>query len=53
VTDFPKLLQTLVKHDVEFINLQALIQTKGAAGRPKDMEAIAELEAILEERHGT
>jgi len=27
-----------------------LIKVKRAAGRPKDFEAIAELEAILEER---
>ena len=27
-----------------------MIQTKRAAGRPKDLEAIAELEALLEER---
>jgi predicted nucleotidyltransferase len=33
-----------------FLNLDKLIQVKRAAGRPKDLEAIAELEAILEER---
>ncbi|MGH2543664.1 MAG: hypothetical protein ACRDIB_12735, partial [Ardenticatenaceae bacterium] len=32
------------------LELEALIQTKRAAGRPKDLEAIAELDAILEER---
>ena len=32
------------------INLDALIDAKRAAGRPKDFEAIAELEAIREER---
>ncbi len=32
------------------LNLERLIQTKRAAGRPKDFEAIAELESILEER---
>jgi hypothetical protein len=32
------------------LGLQRLIQVKRAAGRPKDLEAIAELEAILEER---
>jgi hypothetical protein len=31
-------------------NLEKLIHLKRAAGRPKDFEAIAELEAILEER---
>jgi predicted nucleotidyltransferase len=32
------------------LQLGKLIQVKRAAGRPKDLEAIAELEAILEER---
>ena len=32
------------------LGLEALIRTKRAAGRPKDLEAIAELERILEER---
>ena len=32
------------------IDLPTLIATKRAAGRPKDLEAIAELEALLEER---
>jgi hypothetical protein len=32
------------------LGLDRLIQVKRAAGRPKDFEAIAELEAILEER---
>lgn len=31
------------------VNLAKLIELKRAAGRPKDLEAIAELEAILEE----
>ena len=30
--------------------LQVLIQLKRAAGRPKDLEAIAELQILLEER---
>ena len=33
-----------------FIDLEALIISKRAAGRPKDLETIAELEAIREER---
>ena len=33
-----------------FLDLDALIAAKKAAGRPKDFEAIAELEAIREER---
>jgi hypothetical protein len=32
--------------------LEKLIQVKRDAGRPKDLEAIAELEALLEERRG-
>lgn len=32
------------------VNLEMLIQLKRAAGRPKDMEVIAELQALLEER---
>ena len=32
------------------LELETLIRVKRAAGRPKDLEAIAELEAILEER---
>ena len=33
------------------LNLDKLIEVKRAAGRAKDLEAIAELEAIREERH--
>ncbi|HYN24886.1 MAG TPA: hypothetical protein VES69_07560 [Pyrinomonadaceae bacterium] len=38
-------------YDVECfcLGLERLIHVKRAAGRPKDLEAIAELEAILEE----
>jgi hypothetical protein len=36
--------------DVPVIDLPALIRAKRAAGRPKDLEAIAELEALLAER---
>lgn len=32
------------------IDLRSLIQAKRAAGRPKDLEVIAELESLLEER---
>jgi hypothetical protein len=32
------------------LDLQALIRAKRAAGRPKDLEAVAELEAISEEQ---
>jgi predicted nucleotidyltransferase len=33
-----------------FVRLEKLIELKRAAGRPKDLETIAELEMILEER---
>lgn len=36
-----------------FVGLEKLIQLKRAAGRPKDLEVIAELEALLEERQKT
>lgn len=35
-------------HDVRVLNLEALIRTKRAAGRPKDFEALAELELLRE-----
>jgi hypothetical protein len=34
---------------VRFVDLPTLIHLKRAAGRPKDLERIAELEALLEE----
>jgi len=36
--------------DVKCLELDRLIKTKRAAGRPRDLEAIAELEALREER---
>jgi hypothetical protein len=33
-----------------FVTLERLIQLKRASGRPKDLEVIAELQALLEER---
>lgn len=35
---------------VQLVNLNTLIRLKRAAGRPKDFEALAELEALLEEK---
>jgi predicted nucleotidyltransferase len=32
-----------------FVTLEKLIQLKRAAGRPKDLQAIAELQVLLEE----
>ncbi len=40
----------LYKNRCRVIDLDALIETKLAAGRPKDLEVIAELEVIREER---
>ena len=37
-------------HTLRCVDLPMLIRLKRAAGRPKDLEAVAELEAILEER---
>lgn len=34
------------------VDLPTLIKLKRAAGRPKDLESIAELEALLDEEHG-
>lgn len=34
------------------LGLKRLIEVKRAAGRPRDLEAVAELEALLEEREG-
>jgi len=34
----------------QLVNLEKLIQLKRAAGRPKDLEPIAELQALLEDR---
>ena len=39
-------------HTVRCLGLQKLIEVKRAAGRPKDFEAIAELEVLLEESGG-
>jgi hypothetical protein len=36
---------------IRFVDLETLIRLKRAAGRPKDFERIAELEAIREERN--
>ncbi len=38
---------------IQCIGLERLIYVKRAAGRPKDFEAIAELEALREERQGS
>jgi hypothetical protein len=38
---------------IRVLDLPALIRAKRAAGRPKDLEAVAELEALLAERERT
>ncbi len=62
MTDFRGLLDTLVSGGVDVVligggaatihqsTLEGLIAVKRAAGRPKDFEAVAELEALHEER---
>jgi hypothetical protein len=40
----------LFGYEVRCLELEWLIRTKRAAGRPRDLEAIAELEALREER---
>lgn len=52
----PRLALILVgppRTPVRVIDLDKLIELKRAVGRPKDFEALAELEAILEEREHT
>ena len=39
--------------NVQCVTVERLIQLKRAAGRPKDLEAIAELQAIFEERRNS
>ena len=51
--DFEALLPHTIVVDIfgcpcRCLNLAALIRAKRAAGRPKDLEALAELEALLE-----
>lgn len=46
------LVVELFGRDVRCLDLEWLIMTKRAAGRPRDLEAIAELEALREERGG-
>ena len=44
------LIANLFGYEVRCLDLEWLIRTKRAAGRPRDLEAIAELEALREER---
>ena len=44
------ILVELFGYEVRCLDLETLIRTKRAAGRPRDLEAIAELEALREER---
>ncbi len=57
MTDFAALLPDTIPISVfgmtcQCLGLERLIQVKRAAGRPRDLEAVAELEAILEEKSG-
>ena len=44
------IVANLFGHQMKCLDLDWLIKTKRAAGRPRDLEAIAELEALREER---
>ena len=46
-------VRTLFGLDVRFVDLETLIHLKRAAGRPNDLERLAELEAILAARSPT
>jgi len=46
-------VRSVLGFEVRFVDLEALIHLKRAAGRPKDLERIAELEAIAEEARKT
>lgn len=43
-------LRSIFGFDVRFVDLEMLLHLKRAAGRPKDLERIAELEALRDER---
>ena len=43
-------LHQVFAHACRFVDLETLIRLKRAAGRPKDLERIAELEALIEEK---
>jgi hypothetical protein len=46
-------VRELLALECRFVDLETLIHLKRAAGRPKDLERIAELEAIRQERQAT
>jgi len=48
---FRTLLESLHRHELTFVIVEGIAATR--AGRPKDFEAIAELEAIREERRSS
>jgi len=52
MTLFDRLLRTLADAGVtcRYVTLEKLIALKRAAGRPRDFDALAELEALLAER---
>lgn len=43
-------VRSILGLEIRFVDLETLIHLKRAAGRPKDLERIAELEAIANER---
>jgi hypothetical protein len=42
------IVMRIFRRDIRVLDLDALIRSKRAAGRPKDFEAIAELELLRE-----
>jgi hypothetical protein len=47
---FPNSTVRVFDRNVQCLDLDWLIRVKRAAGRPRDLEAVAELEALREER---
>jgi hypothetical protein len=45
-------LRTVLELECRFVDLETLIRLKRAAGRPKDLERLAELELLWREQHG-
>ena len=45
-------LRNVLELECRFVDLETLIRLKRAAGRPKDLERLAELELLWREQHG-
>ena len=51
-TDFPSALSALAEAGIEFIVVGGLAAVIHGAGRPKDVEVLAELQALADETRG-